>query len=421
MSKFGTLLKINLKLLLRNKGFLFFLCVTPIVSAVILNLKTESVLYENEETKNGIIELEKCSDKAVYVGDTTKYILKVYDGSGSELSQYLLESLAMTGMFSVCRCDVQDMSEEQVREQAKKDAFDDRAGVLLFIKENFESSVLEGDYQKAIQVYLVSDDERWELFKVELTDILSKIHCAGEYTQQNASKVSDVLKSMDKGIPQKHIVNLRGKEEIALTNEQISQKSLIGYAYAIITLGFLFCGVCVAHTVIEEQDNKVYTRAMLSKLSRTEYFFSKFIVASLVSVMQTFILGICIFVVRDMDFGINKYVFLFVIFCLGLIFSIISLLLGILLGDVMSANYAVFSLWSISALLSGLYFSLDATSMIIKAVSYLMPQRWFLRVAELLLAGDQGAYSMILYVTAAYLILCISIGSVGLKMKHCDV
>lgn len=420
MSKFVALLKMNIKLLLRNKGFLFFLCVTPVVSAVILNLKMESAMYKNKEAKTKIIELEKCSDKAVYVGDTTTYILKVYDGSGSELSEYLLESLAATGMFSVCRCDVRDMTEEQVKEQAQRDAFDDRAGVLLFMKRNFENGVLEGDYQKAIQVYQVSDDERWELFEVELTDILSKICRAGEYTELNSDKVLDVLESIDKRIPEKRIINLRGKEEIALTNEQINQKTLIGYAYAIITLGFLFCGVCVAHTVIEEQDNKVYTRAMLSKLSRAEYFLSKFIVAFVVSAIQTLILGLCIFAVRGMDFGINKYAFLLIIFCLGLIFSMISLLLGILLGDVMSANYAVFALWSISALLSGLYFSLDATSIVIKGVSYLMPQHWFLKVAELLLAGSKEAYSMVLYITMAYLILCISVGSVGLKMKCSD-
>ena len=38
MSRFLELLKINGKLLLRNKGFLFFLLITPIVSVIIMNL-----------------------------------------------------------------------------------------------------------------------------------------------------------------------------------------------------------------------------------------------------------------------------------------------------------------------------------------------------------------------------------------------
>ncbi|MCM1179711.1 MAG: ABC transporter permease [Clostridium sp.] len=420
MNKLITLLKMNMKLLLRNKGFLFFLCVTPIVSAVILNLKTESALYENKRAKTAVIELEHANDKAVYIGDTTTYILKVYDGCGSGLSEYLLESLAATGMFSVCRCDAKDMTEEQAASRAKKDAFDDRAGALLYLKPDFDHAVLDENYPEAFQVYSVSDDERFDLFETELKDVLVKLRAAAAYTGAGSGKMLTLIQSVDKEIPQKQVVTLSGKDEIALTDKQINQKSLIGYALAIITLGFLFCGVCVAHTVIEEQNNKVYTRAMLSTLSRAEYFFSKLIAAFLVSLVQTLILGICIFTVKGMDFGIHKGVFLWIIFCLGLIFCTVSLLFGILLGDVMSANYAVFAIWSISALLSGLYFSLDTTSTAIKAVSYLMPQRWFLKAAELLLAGDNGAYSMVLYITAAYLILCISVGSAGLKLKRCD-
>ena len=48
MSHFLTLLKINIKLLLRNKGFLFFLVVTPIVSVIILGLKTETAIINKE-------------------------------------------------------------------------------------------------------------------------------------------------------------------------------------------------------------------------------------------------------------------------------------------------------------------------------------------------------------------------------------
>lgn len=418
MSKWVALLKMNMKLLFRNKGFLFFLCVTPVVSALILNLKVDTSL--DNEVQTGVIELETSSNKAVYRGNTFAYIIKVYDGSGTELSEYLLKRLAATGMFSVCRYDARELAGEEVEQQAEKDAFDDRAGTILYIKKDFEKAVLAGDYQSAIQVYSVSDDERWDLFETELTEAISQIHSVAEFAGADSGKTVEMLEQIEDEIPQKSIVNLTGKKEVELTDKQGSQKSQIGYAFAIITLGFLFCGVFVAHTAIEEQNNKVYTRAMLSKLTRAEYFCSKFLAAFAMSVVQTLILGLCIFSIKNMDFGINKYAFLYIILCLGLIFSTISFLLGILLGEVMSANYAVFTVWSVSALLSGLYFPLDATSDVIKTVSYLMPQRWFIKVAELLLVGDKGAYSMVLYVTVAYLIVCISVGSIGLKVKRCE-
>ena len=105
---------------------------------------------------------------------------------------------------------------------------------------------------------------------------------------------------------------------------------------------------------------------------------------------------------------------------LGLVFCVISLCTGILAGDVMSANYVVFTIWSCSALLAGLYFPLDNASGVLKAVSFLMPQKWFMEAAEMLLLGDKGAYTVLLCVTAAYLIIILSFGGAGLKIKRQD-
>ena len=159
---------------------------------------------------------------------------------------------------------------------------------------------------------------------------------------------------------------------------------------------------------------------MLTKIGAKTYFFSKFVVVVLICFLQTLVLAMGLFAGKNMDFGIPKLDFLLVIFLLGLIFSTLSFLVGILLGDVMNSNYAVFAIWSISALLAGLYFPLDDTSLTLKTLSYLMPQRWFMNVSKMLLTGDKGAYSVLLYVTVAYLIVIISVGSVGLKMQKTE-
>ena len=52
--------------------------------------------------------------------------------------------------------------------------------------------------------------------------------------------------------------------------------------------------------------------------------------------------------------------------------------------------------------------------------STIMPQRWFMKPTEMLLVGDKSAYSMILYITAVYLILIVSVGRIGLKIKRTD-
>ena len=86
----------------------------------------------------------------------------------------------------------------------------------------------------------------------------------------------------------------------------------------------------------------------------------------------------------------------------------------------MGSNYIVFAVWSISAMLAGLYFPLDFSSKILKTISYLMPQKWFMRAVELLFVGDKSAYSMVLCITVSYLIIVISMGGIGLKIQRSD-
>lgn len=412
------LVKISLKLLLRNKGFLFFLLATPALSAFILSVKMDHAIYADDSNKEVILELKDCTDKAVYTGDTSACIIKAYDASNSELSEYVLNQMAATGMFSVCRADASNLTEDEVEEIAKKDAFDDRSGMLLYLKADFDEAVLDGAWEQSVQLYVVSEDERQELFVMELTDLFARIKQVQSFTGNDITAILEMLTDIQEKMPEKRIVNLAGREELALTEQQINQRTQIGYAFAFITLGFLFCGVCVAHSVIEEQNNKVFTRIMLTKLSSRDYFISKFVVAVIISVMQTLVLAVCLSFIRGLDVGMSGVSCLVVIFLLGLIFGTVSLLLGVVLGDVMSSNYAVFAIWSISALLAGLYFPLDTTTKALKALSYLMPQRWFMDASELLLVGDKSAYSMLLCVTAAYLIIIISVGGVGLKVKY---
>lgn len=412
------LVKMSLKLLLRNKGFLFFLIVTPILSTVILSIKMEHTVYSDNSDKELVIELNDHTEKAVYVGDTSACIIKVYDASNSELSGYVLNQLAGTGMFSVCRADVGGLTEEEIEKAAKRDAFDDRVGMLLYLKEDFDEMVLAGNWEQGIKLYEVSEDERQEIFVSELTDLLGRIKQVQTIVGDDVTVMLQMLTEIEDQLPEKEVVNFAGKEAIELTEKQVNQRTQIGYAFAFITLGFLFCGVCVAHSVIEEQNNKVFTRVLLTKLSGREYFISKFAVAIVISVMQTIVLAICLFFIPELDVGMSMISFLFIIFLLGLIFGTLSLLIGVILGDVMSSNYAIFAIWSISALLAGLYFPLDDTTKALKTLSYLMPQRWFMDVSELLLVGDKSAYSVVLCVTVAYLIVIISVGGVGLKIKR---
>ena len=263
----------------------------------------------------------------------------------------------------------------------------------------------------------MSEDERQELFESDLESLLGQLSQAYAGNEGDARAAVLFLEKMDEQMPEKKVEEIAKSDEVVLSDEQADEKAMIGYAYAIMTLGFVFCGVFAAHTVIEEKNNKVFTRIMLSKTGTGIYFTSKFIVTLLISLLQTLVAGISMtFLVRT-DFGISFVDFLFAIFLMGIIFSTLSLLLGILLGDVMSSNYAAFAVWCSSALLSGLYFPMNETTDTMNAISYLMPQRWFMDATDLLFAGDKHGCFMLLYVTIAYVTVILSIGCVGIRIR----
>ena len=219
-------------------------------------------------------------------------------------------------------------------------------------------------------------------------------------------------------LPAKETVLLDGTAGRALTNKQLDQKALMGYAFAFLTLGFVFGGVLIAYSVIRERKDMVLTRVKLSLLTDAQYFAAKFICGGIVSFLFAIVTSVITLSIDADKLGMSRVGFFSMIFLLGLIFCSLSLMIGILFDDVMSATVSAFILWTLSSLLSGLYFSLDAAGDAIKTMSYLMPSKWFLDATEMMMLGDNKVYFMILCVTAAYLIVTLGLGSIGIKIRN---
>ena len=71
-----------------------------------------------------------------------------------------------------------------------------------------------------------------------------------------------------------------------------------------------------------------------------------------------------------------------------------------------------------SSLFAGLYFPLDDSTVVIKGISYAMPQRWFMEGIEMFFVKDNMVILYILGVTAAYLMIILSIGNVSVKLRR---
>ena len=47
-----------------------------------------------------------------------------------------------------------------------------------------------------------------------------------------------------------------------------------------------------------------------------------------------------------------------------------------------------------------------------------MPQKWFLEAAEMIFIGDKGVYLLLACVVVAYMVIMLSVGSVGIKLRN---
>ena len=402
----------------RNPGFWFFLLITPVLSTVVLRLQQTNLGAYEVTSMYEKVELDSESDKVAYYGGKGKYVVKVYDAAGTELSEYLLDKLTGSGAFLVCRVKVPQMTKADADDRMKVDGYDDRMGAALYLGKSFDEEAVAGSMSDGMVVYTLSEDERKALLDNELHMIIGQIKTAAAAV--GSANAASYLTEVNRMLPEMKVVSLAGKNARNLTNEQLDQKALMGYAFAILTLGFVFGGIFVAHTVIGEQKDMVFTRIRLTDISSKGYYTAKFLCGGVVSVLLTIVMGVCSLMIDTGRLGINRVSLLAMVFLLGLIFSSISLLFGILLGNIFSANVAAFTLWSMSSLLSGLYFPLDSSAKAVKTISYMMPQKWFLDATEMLMVRDNKVYFVLICVTIAYMVITFSLGSVGIRFRNSD-
>ena len=412
-----TLVKMSMKLLVRTKIIWLFLVLMPVLSTMIL--KTNVAYTSFQDDIESLVDIDDADTKVAYYSSNGEYVVKVYDASGSELSDYLVDRLANSGMFVLCRVDLsgKDIDDKFINEHLDLDGHEDRMGASLYIPEDFDEKILDGNVAEALTMYVLSDDARNDALESELALQLSRLETTSIYAA-NEGDIVETLEKVDDMCPEKEVVSVSGSEERSLTAAQVNQKANLGYAFSFLTLGFVFAGFFIANGAIQEQKNGVITRINLTKTNMLCYFTSKFVAAFLICLVMTGVVGICSLTLDMNDLGMNLFVFLFLIFLMGLIFCTLSMFMGIIMNDVFGASVASFTLWCTSSLFSGLYFPLDTASKGIQVLSSLMPQKWFLDGAEMIFVGDNKAFSMVICITVAYIAIIVSLGSVGLKVRR---
>ena len=268
-----TLVKMSMKLLVRTKIIWLFLVLMPVLSTMIL--KTNVAYTSFQDDIESLVDIDDADTKVAYYSSNGEYVVKVYDASGSELSDYLVDRLANSGMFVLCRVDLsgKDIDDKFINEHLDLDGHEDRMGASLYIPEDFDEKILDGNVAEALTMYVLSDDARNDALESELALQLSRLETTSIYAA-NEGDIVETLEKVDGMSPEKEVVSVSGSEERSLTAAQVNQKANLGYAFSFLTLGFVFAGFFIANGAIQEQKNGVITRINLTKTNMLCYFTS---------------------------------------------------------------------------------------------------------------------------------------------------
>ena len=230
------LIQITLKLLLRNKGFWLILVTVPAISMFMMSLKQDEDLAMFRSTMTPEVqELDSADQKVAYYGREGEFVVKVLDASESELSQFFLDRLSRSGMVQVCRAKASEMTKEEADASLRKSGFEDRMGAGIYLAQDFDEAILSGQAAKALTLYVLSDDERLELFQREVRDILTEVcdvaagvqDTAGGDLTELSRLTTEKLVKLHENDPAVTIRSLAKQGEVQLTKEQPSKRNAI--------------------------------------------------------------------------------------------------------------------------------------------------------------------------------------------------
>lgn len=377
-----TMAKASMKLLLRSWGFPVVGVLIPILATLMLNILGGG---QTADVTDSVHELDGLNTQMAYLCNFNCLPVKVYDRCDSDQSRNLCHKLTGAGMFQIFRVNCSAYSAEEILESAHSSARNDRVGAILILEENPED----------IQLFRVGEDERFPLFEkalglcVQTSGIAA--YAASPVTYMTVSSGDDI----DYGQTQK-----------------------FGYCVAVATIAFIFGGVLILGTILTEKQDHVYSRLLLTSATRADYIGSKVLLSLALSLIQTLVMTLSFLFLVKADLKLGALQFACILFLQGIVFNLLSVCAGLFCNSMSAASFLAFTTWSISALLAGTYFDISSAGDLYKKIAMLMPQRWALLAAARFQTGTPGAYPLIFCVTAAYLLVILVLGILGLRLNE---
>ena len=138
--------KMTIKILFRNKLFIFFAVVMMIGATLVLNVSVN----KSEKTSGNIVELEDHTNQMAYMEDVEKFQVKVY--SRNDRTMDFVKTLEEGGMFQFFVADCKGLSRKEIIDSVKYTAMHDKVDAIIVVDQ--------GEFKDAVSLYKAGEDER---------------------------------------------------------------------------------------------------------------------------------------------------------------------------------------------------------------------------------------------------------------------
>ncbi len=408
MRAFWTMTKTNCKLLLRSIGFLLCLVLLP-VGASALHMVQTSDNYA--DSHGGVAQIEDI-DSTVIMDVKTVSVIFV-DAAHDEFSELLLQSLAAEDWCSVGHYRSDPLTLDALKALVQETYDRSFMTGVVYIPDDFSEKLVKGENPSLI-ILNGEKDGRVDLLKSKINANLSVIAACASSADSQSQAVSAAKAAFD------HLPSVRTivtGDSDALTETQMNQLRDIGYAVAVLSLAFVLTGCFVANLVVTESDNKALLRIEMSGVTMIKYVASKALTAVIVTLLQTAVVAAATTVFVGTDVGIPFGSYLLLVGTMGLIYNLLALVFGLFLKNTTFAIYASFGVWVFSNLLSAVYFDFVTLPDWWEKLSLLMPQKWVMIAAEMLMKGQDNAYESYFIASAAFLLVILTAGYLAARLS----
>lgn len=415
MNGFSTMLKCNLRLLLRNKGYLISVIGIPLLATLWIWFIQYSSTVTTTASEDTSITKIHIDDKVLHPEDSLSLAVKVYDASHSKASEYFINTLSEYSMFSFYLADASGMTEEEIRKNAECTANTSNLFTSLYVPSDFEELMLTGTTDTAIVLYKTTEDDRAKLLGTNSQALLTTISRYGNLANHDKDAFYKLLTKAGDIKITRELTTVSNTELTELTREQKEQKNSFGYVLAFFILSFLLSGVFISSIYVSEKNNNVLKRITLTKANFFNYIVVKLILAVITLIIEETVICIGISIMGNI-LGLTTPQFIFITSGVGLILLLLSIVIGTYTNNVVTVAFGGFFAWTISNCLAGLYFPISENSLWLQSIAKLMPQYWSMEYYDLIQVGNGGGILMYLAVTLAFLALLGCLGVLGLRL-----